>query len=207
MKQEELKKILEDHKLWLDSEEEEGARANLTGAYLRGANLKGADLYGAGLEGADLYVANLKGANLYGADLTGVNLRAANLYGADLYRADLRGSKNLPPSLIKYFQKDLLCVLQNSPTNEVVNLRAALIEGKINGTKYQGDCCCLIGTLAKSTNLETVESTIPFYTKGLHNPCEQLFYQIRKGDTPDNNEFAKIALETIDLVLNKKENK
>ena len=55
----ELKTILEQHKLWLDSNETEGKRA-----YLRYANLTGADLAGANLAGACLYGADLEYANL-----------------------------------------------------------------------------------------------------------------------------------------------
>lgn len=50
----------------------------------------------------------------------------------------------------------------------------------------------------KKENHEEFISGIPGYELGLHNPSEQLFYQIRKGDTPDNNQFAKIAMEVIE---------
>ena len=98
MTQEELNKVLDDHKHWLN-ENCEGwgsMRADLRGADLREADLRGADLYG-----ADLYEANLRGADLRGADLYEADLRRANLYGADLYEADLRGAdlrgaKNVP---------------------------------------------------------------------------------------------------------------
>ena len=75
MKQEELNKIIEQHKHWLDRDCDgwEGMRANLTGADLTRANLYGANLYGANLTGANLTGADLYGANLYGANLTGAN--------------------------------------------------------------------------------------------------------------------------------------
>ncbi len=85
-----LKKILEEHLLWLNGKG--GRRANLRGADLRGANLRGADLRGANLRGADLRGANLCDANLRGADLRGANLCDANLCDADLRGADLRGA-------------------------------------------------------------------------------------------------------------------
>jgi uncharacterized protein YjbI with pentapeptide repeats len=74
MKQEELKKILRDHILWLAGNG--GKRANLRDADLRGADLRDADLRGANLRDANFYGANLRGANLRGADL-----RDADLYG------------------------------------------------------------------------------------------------------------------------------
>ena len=49
MTQEEIKKVLERHKRWVEESEgwSEDDRANLYGADLRGANLRGADLRGA----------------------------------------------------------------------------------------------------------------------------------------------------------------
>ncbi|HHK8120998.1 TPA: pentapeptide repeat-containing protein [Serratia marcescens] len=93
----ELRKILDEHKLWVTSLRENGSRADLCGANLRGADLRDADLCGANLRGANLYGANLRGAdlrgaNLYGADLCGADLRGADLRDADLCGANLRGA-------------------------------------------------------------------------------------------------------------------
>ena len=90
-----LKTILEQHTLWLDSNEKEGKRANLSGANLSGANLSGANLTCADLTRADLTFADLTSANLTGADLTDVDLShahltSANLSGANLTHAELR---------------------------------------------------------------------------------------------------------------------
>ena len=93
MTQEELNKILENHKHWLneDCEGWESMRADLCGA-----NLYDADLRGANLRGADLRDADFRGANLRGADLRDADLRGADLRGADLRGADLRGAENVP---------------------------------------------------------------------------------------------------------------
>jgi hypothetical protein len=119
MTQQELNKIVEQHRHWLkedcegwedmkanlreadlseadlreaDLSEADLREADLRGANLREANLRGAILYGANLYGANLYGADLYGANLRGAILRGANLRGANLYGADLRGANLRGA-------------------------------------------------------------------------------------------------------------------
>ena len=91
MTQEELDKIVEQHKHWWneDCEGWEGMRADLSDANLSGANLRGADLRGANLSDANLSDANLSGANLRRANLSGANLSGANLRRADLRRADL----------------------------------------------------------------------------------------------------------------------
>ena len=97
MDQQKLRQILDDHQLWLESGSNQGKRADLPGADLRGAHLEGADLRGANLrgahlEGADLRGANLRGAKLLQANLRGANLLEANLRGADLLEANLRGA-------------------------------------------------------------------------------------------------------------------
>ena len=95
-----LKKILDEHLLWLNGEG--GSRADLRnadlsnadlfGANLFGADLRDATLRGAHLRGADLRNADLRGADLFGADLRDANLRGANLRGADLFGANLRNA-------------------------------------------------------------------------------------------------------------------
>ena len=120
----ELKTMLEQHKLWRDSGGDRGADADLAGANLAradlacanlacanlacanlaGANLADADLAGANLAGANLAGANLAGANLAGAYLAGAYLAGANLAGAylagaDLADADLADARNRPASL------------------------------------------------------------------------------------------------------------
>ena len=96
---EKLAEVLREHEKWLDSNGEEGKRANLSRANLSGADLSGVNLSevnllevnlsGANLSGADLSLANLFRANLSGADLSGTDLLGANLFEANLSRADL----------------------------------------------------------------------------------------------------------------------
>ena len=85
-----LKKILDEHLLWLNGEG--GSRADLCDVDLRNADLRGANLSDADLRNADLCRANLRNANLRGADLRGANLSDADLRNADLCRADLFGA-------------------------------------------------------------------------------------------------------------------
>ena len=90
-----LKKILDEHLLWLNGEGGSRAdlrNADLSNADLFGANLRGANLFGANLRDADLRNADLSNANLSNANLFGANLRGANLFGANLRGANLRGA-------------------------------------------------------------------------------------------------------------------
>ena len=50
MKPQDLKIILDNHKLWIESEQKQGKQANLVGANLMNANLEGANLEGTILE-------------------------------------------------------------------------------------------------------------------------------------------------------------
>jgi hypothetical protein len=79
MEQSKLKQVLDQHRLWLETNGVQGQYANLRGANLGGANLSGADLRYANLTGADLRHVNLYYANLTDANLTGADLRYANL--------------------------------------------------------------------------------------------------------------------------------
>ena len=102
MEQSELNQILDQHRLWIESNGVQGQRATLGGAKLTGADLRDAYLTGANLKDADLRRAELQDANLKDANLGGANLYRANLYrayltgayltGANLHGADLRGA-------------------------------------------------------------------------------------------------------------------
>ena len=79
-----LNKILDNHKLWLKTNGEQGEKANLRGANLSEADLSEADLSEANLRGADLRWANLSETNLSETNLSEANLRGADLRGANL---------------------------------------------------------------------------------------------------------------------------
>lgn len=115
MKAEELKEILELHKIWVEENPNgvwienvsSGKKANLKNADLRHADLRNADLRYADLSGADLRYADLSGANLSedtilsgvnlnfaklnNANMRFIDLRYANLIGAELNNVDLNG--------------------------------------------------------------------------------------------------------------------
>ena len=83
MTQEELTKVLENHKHWLneDCDRWEEMKADLRNANLRGVNLR---------------YANLRNADLCGANLRYADLRNADLRNADLRNANLRNAENVP---------------------------------------------------------------------------------------------------------------
>ena len=90
LSEKERNKILEDHRIWLDSDGAKGERANLESANLESANLVRANLVRANLYSANLYSANLFSANLESADLESADLESANLESANLESANLK---------------------------------------------------------------------------------------------------------------------
>src|SRR5580704_17724153 len=94
----ELAEVLDQHRIWVETGGEGGAKAdrcgvNLAKADLTRVNLQGASLQRVNLASADLSMANLRGASLVQADLRdtnllGTELRGANLMGANLYGAE-----------------------------------------------------------------------------------------------------------------------
>jgi uncharacterized protein YjbI with pentapeptide repeats len=174
--------------------------ADLRGADLRGADLSDADLRGAGLRGADLRGADLSDADLSGADLRGADLRDADLSDADLSDADLRDADlsgaDLSGADLSPIKTDFFDVLLRAP-REVSALRAALMAGGVDGSTYEGVCACLVGTIANARHANSRELGAGLKPDS-SRPAERFFLAIRKGDTPETNGAAKIAVEWID---------
>lgn len=80
--------------------------------------------------------------------------------------------------------------------NEVGFLAASLKEGRVDGHFYEGECACLIGTVAKAKGCSYGR-----LTGGLRpdasRPAERWFLAIRAGDTPEINPISKITLDWI----------
>ena len=92
-----LADALARHEIWLESDGQEGSRAdlsdrNFSGAVLCGVNFEAADLQRADFTGADLRNANLRSTNLSGAVFDGTDLRGADFSGSDLTDISLRRS-------------------------------------------------------------------------------------------------------------------
>ena len=152
-------------------------RASLDRAKLDGASLDGASLVGASLVGASLDRASLDGASLDGAKLDGAKLDGARLDGARLVGASLRP-----------IRADVFDILLRSQ-KEVTSLLASLRSGKINGSAYEGECACLCGTIA---NARGVSYRLLGFTDA-SRAAERWFTGISIGDTPSNNQVAKIT--------------
>jgi hypothetical protein len=173
------------------------AKANLSSADLRYADLSSANLSYADLSYADLSSANLSSADLRSANLSYADLRSANLSYADLSSANLSyadlSSADLSSADLRTFKADLWMTLTQN-RHEVPALVTALRDGKVNGSTYEGECACLVGTIANA-------KSVPYATldHNASNPAEKWFAMIKTGDKPGDDSgggFAsKMALE------------
>ena len=83
-------------------------------------------------------------------------------------------------------------VLTLAGRHEGEGLCAALREGRVDGSQYEGPCACLVGTLA---NVRGVPYTaIPGLEPDGNRPSERWYMGIRKGDTPETNPVAALSL-------------
>jgi uncharacterized protein YjbI with pentapeptide repeats len=169
--------------------------ADLRDAVLRDAVLRDADLSGAVLRGAVLRGADLSGADLSGADLRDADLRGADLRGADLRDADLRGAV-LRDAVLREQKTDFWEILLRAP-REIAGLRSALVEGRVDGSTYEGVCACLVGTIAnvRGINYDDLGNGIK---PDSDRPAERWFMNIRKGDTPETNQVSALTVQWLD---------
>jgi hypothetical protein len=74
-------------------------------------------------------------------------------------------------------------------------LRSALIEGRVEGSTYEGDCACLVGTIANARHADYQQIGIK---PDSSRAAERWFMGIKKGDTPETNQISKITVEWLD---------
>jgi alkylated DNA nucleotide flippase Atl1 len=82
-------------------------------------------------------------------------------------------------------QADLWMVLTQNRA-EVPGLLAALRAGRVDGSTYEGECACLVGTIA---NIRQVDHAT--LSPDSDRPCERWFMMIKRGDTPETSHAAK----------------
>ena len=91
-------------------------------------------------------------------------------------------------------KNDFFATLLYLPS-EVAALKAALIEGRIDGSQYEGECACLKGTLERVAKKEEEEIG---WKHDVSAPAETFFLSISQGDTPENSRFSALAVQWIE---------
>ena len=86
-----------------------------------------------------------------------------------------------------------------APT-EVAGLKQALIEGRLDGSAYEGSCACLIGTIAnvRHCHYDELVDINPELRPNAYRPAERWFLGIREGQTPENHPIAALTLAWIE---------
>ena len=186
-----IKNRISDELIFEQSIEDNTVRATLLAAINSSADLSSADLSSADLSDAHLSGANLRGADLSSANLSSAHLSGAHLIGADLSSANLSdadlSSANLTP-----IRDDIFAVLSSAP-KEVPALIDALKNGRVDGSTYQGECACLVGTIANIRHV--YHSDIDGLRPNARRPAERFFLGISTGDKPENNQLSALAVE------------
>ncbi len=158
-------------------------RHALEKAVVSNSNLRNSDLSGSDLSGS-----NLRNSDLSGSDLSGSNLRNSDLSGSNLSGSDLSGS-----NLINQ-KNDFWAILLHA-TKEISGLRLALVEGRVDGSTYEGKCACLVGTIG---NVRGVNYKDIGVKPDSSRPAERWFLGIKKGDTPETNQISRITVDWLD---------
>ena len=84
-------------------------------------------------------------------------------------------------------------ILYENP-REVTALLGALKGGRVDGSYYVGECCCLVGTIAKARGCD-IDSLVS--GRDSSRPAEQWFTLIKPGDTPDKSNVTKLTVEWV----------
>jgi len=125
-----------------------------------------------------------------------LRLAAEKYERADLTDADLTDA-DLTDANLTNFRNDIWAILLQS--NEVDNVLKALKEGKVNGSVYEGECACLVGTIANSKGCKynDVDRLNGLKTDS-NRPAERWFMQIQPEQTPENSNAVKLTVEWIE---------
>jgi hypothetical protein len=95
---------------------------------------------------------------------------------------------------LKAARQDLWAVLSLAP-QEAPAIEKALLEGRVDGGTYYGECACLIGTIANARGCDVY--SLGALRPAPDRPIEHLFMRISRGDTPQNNPVAKLIVQWI----------
>lgn len=124
-----------------------------------------------------------------------------------MMRANL-GDANLRDANLGNIRDDIIKNALDIMPNEVPALRQALVDGKVDGTMYNGECGCLFTTLARASGFQgTIElgDVVGNLKADSSSARERWFMGIRKGDTPENSQIVKTTVQWIDEWIKERE--
>jgi len=119
------------------------------------------------------------------------DLKGAYLKGADLEGADLEGA------YLKPIRDDIFKILESAPL-EARTLREALAAGQVNGSCYEGECACLVGTIANARGCNYLDRVaMGGLVPNGGRPAERWFLAIQPGMSA-SHPVVEITLQWID---------
>lgn len=147
-----MSRILEDHARFLQGQDN-GVRADLSGADLHKMNLSGANLNYANLAGARMDGTSLKEAKLSFADMSKANLREADMRRADLTETNLSEANLTGAQLngVELFRANLHKAVLRRTDLTAANFRNA----DVSGADFHG--ATMTTTVLRETNLEGID--------------------------------------------------
>lgn len=164
-----MEEKLRQHKLWLETKGEEGARASFS-------NLAGMDLKGMDLRGCDFYEADLRLTDFTGCDLRNARFEKANLEGAVLRRTNLENATfNLARlDYVNMSNADLKKTDFNCVTFVMANLsEVSAVRCNFKGSRFIG--ANITNSIIKDSVLEGVDFTGADISETRFESCRMLF--------------------------------
>mgnify|MGYP004638743449 CR=1 FL=1 len=192
MTREEINKILENHKHWLnkDCDGWEDMCADFRFKDLRfadfyRANLRCANFEGALLNGTDFRFADLRGAIFCNTNLCSANFYGADLDGADLYQADLNcpsfsSAKNMP--FIPFTCPDTGSFIAYKKASKYI-IKLQIPEDAKRLSASGRKCRC---DKAQVLEIQNIDGTIANINKIRSNHDETFIYEVGKNVSVDN---------------------
>lgn len=98
----------------------------------------------------------------------------------------------MPLTTREQTQRDNIWQALDDAPETALAVRAALVNGRVNGHNYYGECRCLLGTIAQARG-RVVDVNDTKYI-----PAEMWFFDIQPGETPENNPHVATTVAWVD---------
>lgn len=153
---------------------------------------------------------SLNYSNLSNCDLSGITIRGGSFVDSTFDRSRFVDSRfvgctfvgstfdgsRFDERTLAPFKADLFMKLLYAQ-HEAAGLRKALIEGRVNGQAYEGECGCFVGTI-ENLRREAGCEVVQVIKRDSSSPIEIWFMLINKGDTPATNQISKMVVEWVE---------
>jgi hypothetical protein len=151
------------------------------------------DLQWGDVRWGDLRLGDVRLGDVRWGDVRLGDVRLGDVRLGDLWWGDVRlGDVRLGDAI----WQDYFDVLWRAP-HEVAGLISALKNGKVDGSTYESECACLVGTIA---NLQHCNyNDIPGLVPDRSRPIERFFLAIGTESTPENNPWSRVAVRWAEI--------